>query len=137
MTRGVRKSSDVNNVSNRELEFMEEGVTEYAWVTKGLGNCRFHVVTMGKEEKIAKVRGNMRRRDWVTVGDLVLVSTRDFDERKVDIIVKYADAEVRKLKRAGENIVDFDAMRGKFATETDDGFEDAVAFEEDINMDYV
>lgn len=134
MTRGVRTSAEVNSTHKRELAFMDPGETEYAWVTRTLGNCRFEVMTMNKESKNAKLRGNMKRRDWVTVGGLVLVSIRAFDENKVDIIVKYSETEVRALKKAREDIKDFDFVRGTFVGDVQGG--DDIAFEEERDFEF-
>ena len=49
----------------------------------------FHTDDFVSENKIAIIRGSMRKRVWIDVGDLILVSVRDFDRSKVDVIHKY------------------------------------------------
>jgi len=39
---------------------------------------------------------------WINPGDLVLISLRDFQEGKADIIMKYTPDEARSLKSLGE-----------------------------------
>jgi translation initiation factor 1A len=39
---------------------------------------------------------------WINPGDLVLISLRDFQEGKADIILKYTPDEGRSLKSLGE-----------------------------------
>jgi translation initiation factor 1A len=44
----------------------------------------------------------MRKKVWVTAGDIVLCGLRDFQNDKVDIIHKYSADEARNLKQYGE-----------------------------------
>jgi translation initiation factor 1A len=44
----------------------------------------------------------MRKRVWINVGDIVLVSLREFQDSKADIIWKYTPDEARQLKAYGE-----------------------------------
>lgn len=44
----------------------------------------------------------MRKKVWITAGDIVLVGKRDFQDEKVDIIHKYSADEARNLKQYGE-----------------------------------
>ena len=44
----------------------------------------------------------MRKRVWINVGDIVLVSLREFQDNKADIIWKYTPDEARSLKAYGE-----------------------------------
>jgi translation initiation factor 1A len=39
---------------------------------------------------------------WISVGDVVLVSLREFQNEKCDIILKYTPEEVRQLKAQEE-----------------------------------
>lgn len=38
------------------------------------------------------------RRVWITAGDIILVSLRDFQDDKADVIDRYTPEEARKLK---------------------------------------
>ena len=44
----------------------------------------------------------MRKKVWITAGDIILVGKRDFQDEKVDIIHKYTADEARNLKQYGE-----------------------------------
>jgi translation initiation factor 1A len=44
----------------------------------------------------------MRKRVWINIGDIVLVSLREFQDSKADIIHKYTPDEARSLKAYGE-----------------------------------
>lgn len=39
---------------------------------------------------------------WINQGDIVLLSLRDFQDDKADVIVKYTSDEARNLKAYGE-----------------------------------
>ena len=88
----------------------------YGFVSAVLGNGRFTVdlffedTTAEKKQLQCKVRGSMRRREWVNNGDVVLITKRDFDAAKGDIITRYLPHEVALLRRYGEipltNVVD-------------------------------
>ena len=99
-----RKNKNVDD-QVRQLIFKEEGQT-YGQIVKVLGNGRFEVECYDKIEKVTNrvcnIRGKMRRREWVASGDVVLVSLRDFQDDKADIIMKYYPDEVRKLKEYKE-----------------------------------
>ena len=44
----------------------------------------------------------MRKKVWITAGDIILVAKRDFQDEKVDIVHKYTADEARNLKQYGE-----------------------------------
>ena len=81
----------------RELVLKEEG-TVYGQVLKMLGNGRVDVYCFDSVKRIGNIRGKMKRRVWIAAGDVVLISLRDFQNEKCDIILKYTPEEVRQLK---------------------------------------
>ena len=85
----------------KELIVKEEG-QEYATVTKVLGNSRFEVACFDSVNRLAHVRGTMRKSQWVNSGDLILISLRDYQDNKCDIIHVYTAEEGRRLKQKGE-----------------------------------
>jgi translation initiation factor 1A len=87
--------------SKREIEFKEEG-QEYAQVVRMLGNGRCECFCYDGVTRLGHIRGKMRKKVWVTAGDIVLVGKRDFQDEKVDIIHKYSADEARNLKQYGE-----------------------------------
>ena len=130
----------------RQLIFKEDGQV-YGSITKALGNGRFSVKCFGDEGEEDKVinctiRGNMRKREWIAVGDIVLVSLRDFQPDKADIILKYLPYEVRKLKECNEidKSVNTSSFNGSFNDDEDDkniqfGFDSSD--DEEINIDEI
>lgn len=85
----------------RELIFKTED-QEYAQVTKLLGNCRLEAQCFDGKTRLCHIRGTMRKKIWIVVNDVVLVSLRDYEDNKCDIIYKYTSKEVNKLKYLGE-----------------------------------
>lgn len=52
-----------------------------------------------KKDQIALIRGSIRKRCRIEVGNIILVSLREFEERKVDIIHAYKTDDVNTLRR--------------------------------------
>ena len=76
------------------------------------------------------IRGNMRKGSMNRIykGDLVLVSLRDFQDSKADIIHLYKTDEVRLLQQYNEIEPDF--MKGDFIQSKQDEHEDCITFSE-------
>ena len=89
----------------KALRLKEEG-QEYAQITACKGNCRFDVKCFDGTDRIAILCGKMRKRVFVNMQDIVLVSIRDFQDDKCDIIDLYGDTHVHQLK-SGNHIPDF------------------------------
>ncbi len=73
----------------------------YGQVTKSLGNGFFEIMCFsdkGNVIKRAHIRGKMRRRVWMIVGDVILVNHRGFQEGTCDIVHKYSSHDVRILR---------------------------------------
>lgn len=113
-----RGKSDANFVV-RELIEKDGASQEYAQVIKLLGNGRLEAkcfkknvkngkfVDFSSKNRICLIRGSMRKRIWIASNDLVLISLREFDNDKGDVIHKYEENEAKKLMKRGEipNIV--------------------------------
>lgn len=85
----------------RELEQKTEG-QEYAKVVRMLGQGRLEASCFDGHTRQCHIRGKMRKKVWVSAGDIVLISLRDFQEDKADVILKYAPEEARQLKALGQ-----------------------------------
>ena len=98
-----KKNNDSNN--KRELVFRENDQA-YAMIIKSLGDVRFELdcfeLDSLDKKKIGHIRGAFRKKIWMNIGDIVLVSLRDFDKFKCDIIYKYTGDEAMSLKSLGE-----------------------------------
>jgi translation initiation factor 1A len=83
-------------------EFPRDSGQEYAQVVKMLGNGRCECFCFDGVTRLGHIRGKMRKKVWITAGDIVLVAKRDFQDEKVDIVHKYTADEARNLKQYGE-----------------------------------
>ena len=98
----IRRGKKQNEqLSKRTLEFKEDGQA-YAKVLKNLGNCRLEVLMDDENTKLAIIPGRFRKKVWIQVNDVLLVSIRDFQSDKVDVIHKYIQDEVKTLVSYGE-----------------------------------
>ena len=95
-----KRNKKQNDYVEKTLRLKEEG-QEYAQITKCLGNCRFTVMCFDGKERMATMCGGMRKRRFVNQNDIVLVSLRDWQDEKCDIIDNYDDNLTRKLKSKG------------------------------------
>lgn len=84
----------------RELVFKTPGESDYALVSKILGNKRVETLcyTDGKVRQ-CKIAGSCN--GWILKDDTVLISFRPFDDNTGDVIHKYTQDETRVLTRAG------------------------------------
>ena len=89
----------------REL-LLKDDLEEYGLVTSLLGDCRLKVILTNNTEYTATIPGRFRKRCWFKVNDIVIISIREFQENKVDILHKFKDGEAVTLHKLGE-IPDF------------------------------
>ena len=89
------------NIENKALRIKEEG-QEYAQITNCKGNCRFDVICSDGKNRAAILCGSMRKRKYVQLNDIVLVSLRDFQDDVCDIIDNYDENNARKLKETNK-----------------------------------
>jgi translation initiation factor 1A len=100
--KGHRKAKSLHGGTfRREIIFKEYG-QEYALITKMLGNGHCECKCFDDVVRLGNIRGKLRKRVWISVGDVVLCGLRDFQDEKVDIIHKYTPEEVHNLKTMGE-----------------------------------
>ncbi|MEM0010292.1 MAG: translation initiation factor eIF-1A [Candidatus Bathyarchaeia archaeon] len=71
-------------------------------VVKMLGYDRVLVKCQDGYERICRIRGKLKRKLWIRVGDVVLVSPWDFQrESRGDVIWRYTKGQVEYLRRNG------------------------------------
>lgn len=70
-------------------------------VTQILGNDRMRVRCADGKERLCRIRGKIKKRMWVRLGDLVLISPWDFQDDRGDIIHRYRKNESAWLERKG------------------------------------
>ena len=142
-----KKKAGGAEFDRKPLEFAETG-QKYALVTKMLGGCRVECKlygggSIGTGSKtgnsgnggvggasgmaIGVIRGAMRKKVYINPNDVIIVSVRDFETDKVDVIHKYSNDEVReliKLKEIPSNIHD-DNISGDGKVEAQIDFADS------------
>ena len=84
-----------------EFRFKEE-CEEYARIIKLLGDGRFQCTCSDGVDRIGHLRHKMWKKVWLKCGDVVLISLRDYEPEKCDIIDKYTEKEIAKLLKNGE-----------------------------------
>jgi translation initiation factor 1A len=89
-----RREQRLNNPTNM--------IIEYAQVLKMLGNGRLEALCFDGSKRLAHIRGKLRKKVWINQGDIILLSLRDYQDEKGDVILKYSADEARSLKAYGE-----------------------------------
>jgi translation initiation factor 1A len=96
------KGKSLNKAPTKRTMIYKQDMEEYAQIIRMLGDRRVTVMFPNKEEFIAMIPGRFRKRCWMKVGDVVVVSRRDFQDSKMDILHKYTDDEVKILSKEYE-----------------------------------
>jgi len=93
------KKNGKKNFNDKTLILKTEDDMKYAKTIMVLGNCRFKVQCEDGSEILGILRGSMRKRAWVNKDSIILVSTREFERDKCDIIHVYSDSDISQLKK--------------------------------------
>jgi len=111
--KGGKKHRRGKNISvDTKIDIPDE-YQYFAYVNKILGSGRVNldyyipkfdektneIIEWDKHTKIGVIRGKMMRRVYVNLGDLVLITERDFDISKDIIIEKYQPSQIPYLKK--------------------------------------
>lgn len=89
--------------TTREFVYKTTG-EEYGQIIKSLGNGFMEVNCFSSEgttKMRAHIRGIMRKKVWMTPGDIVLLGIRDYQSNTCDILFKYTTDEARILRSGG------------------------------------
>jgi len=122
----------------RELVTKEDG-QEYASVVRMLGNGHLDAYCFDGVQRLCHIRGKMRKKVWVNTGDIILISLREFQDGKADVILKYTPDEARKLlslgeipnttkineEEGGDDIVEFNYQEENEAVDSEDSASDS------------
>jgi len=100
--KGGKKKGKQSETSEKRPLILKEEMQEYAKIMNTLGDRRMSVILPDSTEILAVIPGRFRKRCWMSVGDIVLISRRDFQDNRVDIIHKYKTEELRKLLKLNE-----------------------------------
>ena len=116
------KNNHAGNNNSKELILPEDGQT-YGNVIKALGNRRFEVQCQDGLSRKCQVRGNMRNRKFVNIGDVVIACLRDFQDDKGDIVHVYNNDEIRLLKTTGKLLLEVKQKKEDSENEDENGFD--------------
>jgi translation initiation factor 1A len=96
---GKKKVISEDSLSNLVLPATTD---VFGVATKLLGNDRIFVKCQDGHDRVCRIRGKLKRRAWIRLNDIVLVSPWDFQfETRGDIIWRYTRGQVDLLKRRG------------------------------------
>jgi len=100
---GKTRKRGPNNkaIQQNDLHVKEES-QEYAQVTKMLGNGRLECFCFDGVTRMAHIPGRMSKKIWISIGDIVLVGLRDYQDSKCDVMIRYTPEEARSLKSMSE-----------------------------------
>jgi translation initiation factor 1A len=92
------KNKNKSSLVKREILYPDD-TQEYAKIIKLLGDRRIMVILDVQTEVLAIIPGKFRKRCWMKIGDIIIVSKREFQESKYDVCYKYNEDEVRILAK--------------------------------------
>lgn len=72
-----------------------------AIVEKMLGGRRVTVQCMDGIERMARIPGRLKRRQWVKIGDVVIIVPWDFQDEKAELIYRYKRPQAEWLRKKG------------------------------------
>ena len=109
---GAKKAASKNTFqSARQIPFKED-LQDYGIVQNLLGNGRVKVLCLtDNTERLGTIRGSMYKKVWINKDDLILVSLREYQDDKCDVIFKYTPDEGKFLKKHGEIPKDLTTIR--------------------------
>jgi len=114
--KNFKKAKNYETVDKRQIIYKTEG-QEYAIITKMLGNGRCECKCYDGRTRLGHIRGKMHKRVWISIGDTVLVSLREYQDEKADIIHKYTSEETKTL-------ISYNEITGNIKIDDEDGIND-------------
>lgn len=115
--------------THREFQFKDGDFQEYGTVTKVLGDNRFECNCLDSKPRICKLR--MRIKERIVPGMYVLVSIREDNDDKGDIIYVYSSDHVKILRKNGEiNVEHIESEEELIEFEEEEQSEEDVDFNE-------
>ena len=94
----MKNNSNSDEITQNDLILKSGKEQDYGKVEKILGNGRFSLLCNDKITRLGIIRGNMRKRNWVNMGSIVLYSIREYEKDKVDIIHVYSNNILKMLE---------------------------------------
>jgi translation initiation factor 1A len=101
---GKRKKQKKNatySINKKNIDKKDESQM-YAKVIKLLGGGRLNALCDDGKERNCKIRGKMLKKIFITAENIILISLREFEDGKADVIHRYNDDEATMLFKEGE-----------------------------------
>ncbi|XXC01297.1 translation initiation factor aIF-1A [Thermogladius sp. KZ2Tp1] len=96
----ILSKKSVGEPSSKEPPVPSEG-TIICGVIKHLGGDYLLAKCMDGVDRKLRIPGKMRRRVWISEGDIVLAGVWDFSPEKGEVLYKYGRSELEKLMEKG------------------------------------
>lgn len=99
-----KKGKSLSKTPFSKEMILKSDMEDYAKITKLHGDCKVIVMLPNSSTIMARIPGKFHKKKewWMAIGDIVLISHRDFQDNMVDIVTKYQPGEVRTLYKDGE-----------------------------------
>jgi len=106
---------------------------EYAYVTNKFGDGRFNLICYDKVTRLGIVRGKIKNSCRMEKGSLALVSIREYEDSKCDILYHYLPDDIDKLLK--NNILNESFIKsGKLNITEEINRYDDIQFTENVNQ---
>merc|ERR1712146_124433 len=106
---GMTKSK-YNKQKFKETDLIKKDENQmYGKVMISLGDCRLKVLCEDGKSRICTIRGKLRKSVWIREKDIILISLRQYDDFKADVLHKYSQDQIDSLIASGE-LKDFDSL---------------------------
>jgi translation initiation factor 1A len=100
------KRKVLNEAQLKEMVLPQDGEM-YGQVIKLVGSDHLMVKSADGKTRLGRIRGKIRRRVWIRLGDIVLLVPWDFAADRCDIIWRYTVSQVEWLRGNGKLPPDF------------------------------
>lgn len=139
--RNKKKHTNFNR--DREINYnINKAYEDYAYVIKLLGNCRALILTNDGIEAIGIIRGSMRKfnkRILIENGDIIVISKREYQKDKVDIVHKFNSEQCQNLIKSdslSKTLIGYYHKQADYNEEqkkktSSDDYNDCIYFEDD------
>lgn len=95
-----KKGEEIEEVIRVRIVKKENGEV-LGIVEKLLGANRMMVQCIDSVKRMCRIPGKLKKKRWISIGDVVIVVPWEFQDEKGDIVHKYTRAQAAWLKKKG------------------------------------